>query len=307
MLALILDSKTALSGAQAGIMLCLKTVIPSLFPFFVLSGVLMAHCSPVPRIPRLLSGLLPGLTDRMPALLLPAFLGGYPVGAQTLCQACRDGMLTREDAQRLLAFSNNAGPAFLFGMAGQIFPQRWMVWLLWLVHILGAVFAAHCLPRPDGAPVIAPHVSKAPTDPVGTAVKTMGTVCGWIVLFRTILAFLDRWILFGVSPVLRVLIIGLLELSNGCLELHRIASVPLRFLVCVCLIDAGGLCVSLQTASVTGGLSLRLYRLGKALQLLVGFLFGVSLILRTPAPLLALAPVFLLCKKRYGKQAASVV
>ena len=40
MLLLIFDSKTALEGARAGIDLCIRTVIPSLFPFFVLSMVL---------------------------------------------------------------------------------------------------------------------------------------------------------------------------------------------------------------------------------------------------------------------------
>ena len=37
MLALILDGRTAIDGARQGIELCLRTVIPSLFPFFVLS------------------------------------------------------------------------------------------------------------------------------------------------------------------------------------------------------------------------------------------------------------------------------
>ena len=36
-LLLILDGRTALLGAQAGIALCLKTIVPALFPFFVLS------------------------------------------------------------------------------------------------------------------------------------------------------------------------------------------------------------------------------------------------------------------------------
>ena len=41
MILLILDGKTAVAGAQEGITLCLKTVIPSLFPFFILSAVVI--------------------------------------------------------------------------------------------------------------------------------------------------------------------------------------------------------------------------------------------------------------------------
>ena len=40
MAVLILDSKTALTSARDGIQLCLQTVIPSLFPLVVLSGIL---------------------------------------------------------------------------------------------------------------------------------------------------------------------------------------------------------------------------------------------------------------------------
>lgn len=306
MLVLILDSRTALLGAQAGTTLCLKTVVPSLFPFFVLSGLVVGSWGADFRLPGLLSGLFPGMTDRMPALVLPAFLGGYPVGAQAVHHAWRGGTLSKEEAQRLLAFSSNAGPAFLFGMVGRFLPRTWMVWLAWAIHILGALFAAHCLSVPSRSEDTQ-AISKGLGDPVREGVKTMALVCGWIVLFRTLIAFLDRWVLWCVPPTVRVLVIGLLELSNGCLELPRISDVAVRFLVCTCLLAAGGLCVTVQTASVTRGLSLRYYFLGKALQILVSFLFGISLVLKTPAPLLVLFPVFLLCKKRYGKQAAFVV
>lgn len=306
MLVLILDSRTALLGARAGVELCLKTVVPSLFPFFVLSGLVVGSWGADFRLPGFLSGLFPGMTDRMPALVLPAFLGGYPVGAQAVRQAWKTGGLSKEEAQRLLAFSGNAGPAFLFGMVGRLFPEPWMVWLIWGIHILGALFAARCLPLPTERGTAA-AISQKPGDPVREGVKTMAVVCGWIVLFRTLIAFLDRWVLLAAPPTARVLVIGLLELSNGCLELTGIPDTAVRFLVCSCLLAAGGLCVTVQTASVTRGLSLRYYFLGKALQILVSFLFGMSLVLKTPAPLPVLFPVFLLCKKRYGKQAAIVV
>ena len=40
MLILILDPNTAVRSASDAIQLCLKTVVPSLFPFFVLSSML---------------------------------------------------------------------------------------------------------------------------------------------------------------------------------------------------------------------------------------------------------------------------
>lgn len=292
MLLLIFDSKTAISGAQLGIDLCLKAIIPSLFPFFILSALIIQCKQSTPRwICRLF-----GIPETLGCILIPGLLGGYPVGAQSASQLYHNGSLSKSDAERVLAFCNNAGPAFLFGMAAQQFPKRWMVWELWGIHIAGAVVAARCIPCkcvPEK-----PSVSHQNTDIFRSCLVTMASVCGWIVLFRVVIAFLDRWILWLFPQTLRVTLIGLLELSNGCWELTRITSIPMRFFLCSGLLAIGGLCVSMQTASVTGRLSLRYYRLGKGIQLLVSLILSSCIAWETVFPLLLLFPFLLLTKSK---------
>lgn len=267
MLILILDGRTALSGARQGVELCLKTVIPSLFPFFVLS-ILLTSSLPGSRLPLLRPlGRLCGVAEGAESLLIPAFLGGYPVGAQSVAEAFRSGQLSRPQAERLLAFCNNAGPAFLFGMAGSMFPRKWMAWTLWGIHIAGAVFTALVIPGSSGETAAMP--TKAPLSPaaaLSSAVKVMASVCGWVMLFRVLLAFLSRWLLWILPAAAQVVVAGVLELSNGCCELMAVSDVSVRFCICAGILAFGGLCVAMQTASVTGGLSLRLYFLGKTLQ-----------------------------------------
>ncbi len=131
MLILIVDGRTALTGAKEGLDLALTTVIPSLFPFFFLSALLTG--SMVGRTSRWLQplGRLFGLTCGTEALLIPAFLGGYPAGAQSVAAAAASGRITRKDTSRLLSFCNNAGPSFLFGMAGTMFSDPAAPWILW--------------------------------------------------------------------------------------------------------------------------------------------------------------------------------
>ena len=52
LLILILDASTAIKGVREGIDLCIRTVIPALFPFFVLSPMLTGAVTGV-RIPAL--------------------------------------------------------------------------------------------------------------------------------------------------------------------------------------------------------------------------------------------------------------
>lgn len=300
-LILILDGKTALSGAAEGIELCLRTVIPALFPFMILSSVFLSCATAFPWKDTVFSTVF-----RFPPgagfLALPCFLGGYPVGAQSVCKAYLEGRLQKEAAQRLLAFSNNTGPSFVFGVVGQMFPKPWFPWALWGIHIAGALAAAHCVSNVDTAQ----HSGRQPSQPNGDlmveAVRTMGVICGWVILFRVVIAFLDRWFLWLLPESARIVLIGLLELSNGCCELPKIQDIRVRFILCSGMLAAGGLCVTAQTASVTKGLSLRYYFFGKIIQILVSLMISYSIMYQTMLPLLFLLFLLLLNSCRTGKK-----
>lgn len=267
MLILILDGKTALAGAQSGVQLCLITVIPSLFPFFVLSILLNSTLSgfQLPFLGKI--GQLCGIPTGAEPLLISGFLGGYPVGAQGIAEAFKAGQLSRQTAQRMLAFCNNAGPAFLFGMVASFFPEGWMVWALWAIHISGSLFTATILPASttDDCTLSAKSAMSANQIMV-RALSAMGTVCGWIIVFRVLVEFLQRWILFLLPVSFQVAVTGMLELSNGCCFLPLIENMDMRFVLCSGMLAFGGLCVTMQTISVSSGLSIRHYLLGKFIQ-----------------------------------------
>ncbi|MFR3325834.1 MAG: hypothetical protein ACLTR8_15455 [Oscillospiraceae bacterium] len=148
-------------------------------------------------------------------------------------------------------------------------PRRWMAWALWGIHIVGALFAALLIPGKPAAPVrltkTSPHSS---VSALNTAITVMATVCGWVVLFRVLLAFLKRWIFWILPAAVQVAVTGILELSNGCCELLAVTDVSARFCICSGILAFGGLCVTMQTVSVTAGLSLKPYFWGKLLQTL---------------------------------------
>lgn len=282
MLILILDGKTALEGAQAGIDLCLKTVIPSLFPFFVLS-ILLTSSFAGTSLPILRPlGRLFGIPKGAESILISGFLGGYPVGAQCIAAAYHSGQLRKQDAQRMLAFCNNAGPAFLFGMVSSMFPQKWMAWALWGIHIISAFFAALVIPGSHSNILQKSETAGVSlTEALHSAIQVMAAVCGWVVLFRVVIVFLKRWILWLLPADVQVAVTGLLELSNGCCALGSVTDVSLRFLICSGMLAFGGLCVTMQTLSVTTGLSLRYYFLGKILQTVFSLLLSACIIYST--------------------------
>lgn len=243
MLVLILDSKTALSGAAAGMELCIKTLIPGLFPFFVLSA--------------MLSGSLPG------GLILSGILGGYPVGAANVVRAWRTGSLSKSEAERMVVVCNCAGPSFIFGVVGPMLEHIMDPFLLWGVYLLstGALFPI--LPM-TGRPVRQQRKIRL-TEALSGALRAVASVCGWVILLRVLMAVLDRWVLWLLPDPVRTAVYGILELTNGCLALRDIQP-GLRFVLAAGMISFGGLCVMLQTQAVADGLTLKYYFPGKLYQ-----------------------------------------
>jgi len=294
LLILILDGKTALLGAQQGIELCAKTVIPSLFPFFFVSGILNNSFSYVSS--RFLDPVrrLCAVPKGAEGMLVTGFLGGYPVGAQAVGKAYADKRLHSRDAVHLIAFCSNAGPAFLFGMLSGIFEKKTAVFSLWGIHIFSAILVAAILP---GGPCR--ELSNAEKNQrasvsgiMHTAVGTMAAVCGWVILFRVVITFLNRWFFYALPETVRILAVGILELTNGCCELSCIPQEALRFVLCSGFLAFGGICVMMQTASVISGLPLRHYLAGKLMQTLFSLLLSSAVVLHIGTPVFLFLVLF---------------
>lgn len=277
LLIVIFDTKTAIGGALEGIELSLKVVIPSLLPFFILShligksftGIHISLLKPINR--------LCGIPNGAESLYLLGFVGGYPVGAKSIENAYNEGCIEAIDARRMLGFCSNAGPAFIFGMAGSLFPSKGPLWALWAIHITSSVLVGCILPKRETnlCKINANITADIPTA-VESSVKTMGLVCAWVIVFRILIAFLRRWF-FGLLPsAAEFALVGLLELANGCVFLNEITSYGLRFVLCAVFLSFGGLCVAMQTVSVTKKLGTGMYFPGKMLQSAISFLIAYS-------------------------------
>lgn len=277
---LILFQKRAVTAAADGVRICLETVIPSLFPFLVLTGILNQALRNQKGL-ILLPGSWYGMPRNSRFLWIPALLGGYPLGAAAIAEQNRQGQISRTEAGRLLQFGSNAGPAFLFGIVQTAFDGHWQVPFLWMTQLLSAWLVSRLgfaeeppkrgsLPQPASLPVV-----------VERSVQTMGKICGWIVLFRILQEGL-LLLLRGMPQTLRVCAVGILELSNGCLLLKTISQESLRLIAAAGMLAFGGLCVMLQTASVIVPLDLRQYVWGKVLQSIFAVCISAGFVLHWP-------------------------
>lgn len=252
MLLLMVRSGAARAGALQGIQLSAEVVVPSLFPFFVLSrrltqsGILRFQ-----RGNRLCRRLFGVQAAGMGAFLM-GFCGGYPLGVAAACQLYRNGQLSKDEVQRLLVFVNNTGPAFFFGMVGAVlFPNVKVCAVLYLIHILSAVLAGLLMQQPgaesDNLSFESPALShETLPESIRQAFFSVCQLCGYVVFFSAVLGMVPG---FG-NDIFRAILCAAVDLPNGIAAIARIGDPVLRFFLCAGAIGWGGFCVHMQAAGL---------------------------------------------------------
>ena len=249
-----------------GLQVCGSSVIPALFPFFVLTRLLTANLSTA-RMPKFLDHVMEklfGVSGGCLSPLLMSFLGGYPVGVSCVVSLYEEGVITKRDAQRALLFCNNSGPAFFVGVVGSIVLQNVKNGLLlYFIHMIAALYVGRFFCR-GGAedaklrrlPKKSEPLSQQFLNAISNSCGALLQICGLILFFSVLLALLER---IGLISLLRKLPLGLseaelsatlygfLELTGGILRLSN-TSAP--FLLASFFMGWGGLCVHFQAMSL---------------------------------------------------------
>ncbi|MDA8194754.1 MAG: sporulation integral membrane protein YlbJ, partial [Thermaerobacter sp.] len=116
-IALIVFSEHGFHATVAALKLFFEVVFPSLLPFFIISDVLlstgMVHYLGVYFEPLMRPVFnVPGVGSFVFSMGLAA---GYPMDAVLTAKFRQQGLCTKTEGERLLAFSNSADPLFIFG------------------------------------------------------------------------------------------------------------------------------------------------------------------------------------------------
>lgn len=299
--ALLWMPSAASDGARSGLSVCAGVIIPSLFPFLLISALLRAQGVPE-ALARIAGPLLRvfGLPPAVAAPFLLGLCGGYPVGASAVAELVRAGALTPEEGARALPVCNNTGPGFIVGVAGSaVFGSVRAGLLLYLCHTLAALTLALLSGRrrPPAKAVRAKAPARAGLGAfplcVSDAVRTTLDVCGYVVFFSMLSSIFTALGLFSslagalalrAHTELRLagaLLTGLLELGSGVAALRGAAPSPAALAVAAFLLGFGGLSVHAQTLCVVSGTKIGCAR-HFAGRILHGLLSAVFAILMHP-------------------------
>lgn len=109
--------EAATRGFAGGTALCLQSVLPALFPFFVVCELLTA-APPLAVLLRPMQRVLGLESAETARALLLSWVGGYAVCARLAGQLYGAGRITRRDAALLQVLGCCSGPGFVIGCVG---------------------------------------------------------------------------------------------------------------------------------------------------------------------------------------------
>ena len=272
-----------LYGAQNGLALCINAVIPSLLPFMLLSLCVIKSGFSRPlgvAVSKVLSPITNLSTAGCVAFITGLF-GGYGAGAKAVYESYTEGQISKEEAQRLLPFCNNAGPLFVIATVGISFYLSKSVGItLFIIQIVTALICARIFAVETNEK--GENIKDAWNDykknklPFGelitkSAIQSAAAIINvsvFIITFSAILEILP----FGEYRTLA----GILEVTRGVAELSREGESALPLISA--LLSWGGMSVHFQASALTKGeFDMKIYYFGKIIASAISYLITLAI------------------------------
>lgn len=275
------NSEAAIGFVSNGLRLCAGTVIPSLFPFLVISELLVVSGTGE-MIGRLLSGPFRKIFRVSGIGFTVFFLGavcGFPVGARTAVSYYDRGLLSKRETERLLMFSNNPSSAFLVSAIGvSLFGSQLIGCVLFGVTLFSSTivgffgkFLYRDSVKNEERPVL--HMPKTGigifTNAVTGAADSMVHVCAYVIFFAALTGTLKLLLeTIGANEYISAFVTGLFELTSGVSDAAAIPDRGNALILTALFSGWSGLSVHMQILSITDGRGLcyRPYFIAKLIQ-----------------------------------------
>lgn len=313
---LVLFPSVCFSGAKTGLLLWFETVLPVLFPFFIVTY-LMNYFKITDCINMVAHPLLKRIFKVPPGGSFPillGFLSGFPIGAKACADEIKAGKIDREQGQYILSFCNNVSPAFLSGYISlKILGGRglWPLIIVDLAALLCAVTYRLCFFKNRGntaedfskseifqneaAPITLPRFIKAFDDALISSVEILIKIGGYIIIFsviqKIILSFALKYTQHSGICLLLVMSSAFMEVTSGSLALSEyltkyplslpfLSPVSIKTALVLMTASFGGISAIAQTKSVImdSGLSLKKYFLTRIINAVYAALLSILLL-----------------------------
>lgn len=210
---MIINPQETVNAAASGFKLWYSILLPALLPFFIVAELLIS-LGLVKFLGLVLEPLMRPLF-RLPGcsslVIVMGFTSGFPVGAVLTKKLYDEKMLTDEEAERLVSFTNNSSPLFIIGAVGVgMFSSPILGYLLAFSHYTANLLVGLFLTKRAKEKLISPApkyknafrfllnqetpgIGRLAGDAIKNSISNMLNIGGFIVIFSVFARMLMVW------------------------------------------------------------------------------------------------------------------
>lgn len=272
---LLYNPQLAAEGFQSGLHLCIRTILPALFPYFVLCELLMA-CPLHGRILAKIAQRLGMRHENAGMAVLLSWFGGYAVCARLTRKLNKEHTIDKRESILLLLLGCCSSPGFVIGcIGGMLFKNVRLGVLLYGLQLAANLLStAVCLPflppQAEEENFISQDDKQTSANlavAINTSVSSCMSVCGCVLFFRILASVLQP--LLPIRRWSEPLLCAILEISSGCAAFSTGGGRFALYGCCACL-SLLGISVWVQvSALLEGTVSLRLLAISRLLHLVL--------------------------------------
>lgn len=214
---------------KSSLKLCAQSLVPSLFPFMIISDFLVMSnsggilqrlfCKPI--------GVIFGTSPDGSFAALLGFLCGFPIGAKSALKLYDDGRISHAELCHIMSFCNIPSPAFVCGTVGAIFHSARLGIILFISLVLSSLIIGvicRAIYKYERVTVCSQRISNdcitAFTSSVTSSATVMTCVCAYVVFFSVIIGYTKHLCCAINAPSILSLLCSIsLEISNGMAEI----------------------------------------------------------------------------------------
>lgn len=260
--AVIIYPERYVTACFEGFALWAECVLPSLFPFivisliFIKSGLADKASLPLRRAANALN-----LPQSAAVCFLLSICSGYPAGSRLVAEFYESGALTKSDCDKLAPLCSTSGPLFIIGSVGyKMFGDKLLGVKIFIAHALAAlifslIYCKFCKKTQYVPPKRVKSTGNILYDSFYGAVISVAVAGGFIAFFYVVAKFLQDFYVFAPLEYLLKLFVdgetakafclGLAEITTGCRYLSAGQS-PLKGALAGFLITFGGISILMQ-------------------------------------------------------------
>lgn len=260
-LLIIISPEEASEGIYNGINLCARSIIPSLFPFMIVSELIVS--GPICRYIEKMFGKLTKAFFRLPrSAACPIFFGlvfGFPVGARMTMELLNKRTITRSQAQYLQSFCNIPSAAFIVNFVGSVLYSSKLVGIvIYTATVFSAILVGLTM-RPKSSQKNECSIreqgefqkNKSLVDSVSSATQSVITVCSFVVFFCAVANCLAHWLcVLCIKEHICAIIFSFIEISAGVSAAAKAGHGTLSVMIASFAIGWSGLSVHLQLMAI---------------------------------------------------------